>query len=645
MNIPLRFDLAKIEIIGLYAYMPKGALKTKRFIFAQMVIKRPIELLAPARDLECGIAAINAGADAVYIGGPRFGAREDASNSVEDIEKLARYAHIFNAKVYVTLNTILFDHELDNANHLAQILYEAGADALIVQDMAFLMIDLPPLPLHASTQTHNFDIEKIKFLSDAGFSRIVLARELSLEQIGRIRKEVTAELEYFVHGSLCVSLSGQCYLSHAIGGRSANRGACAQPCRRKYTLTDGNSKILISDKHLLSLKDLNLSDYIGELAEAGLDSLKIEGRLKDVSYVKNITAYYRKKLDAVIEGSSLVNKASAGVVYLDFTPDAAKSFNRGSTDYFLHGRKNDIASPDTPKSLGEELGVVRYVTSGWFEISSDIVVSNNDGLVFLNRKGDATGIKVNKVSGKQIFPDTLNGIFPGARIFRNYDHRFSMLISSESAIRKLQVSIKLKALENNLTVIAESETGIYCLSSVPVNFTPAQNTEASCNAIKTQMSKAGNTPFEVISIDTGGCERYFFPASVLNSIRRSVLDQLKEKLEETKGTYTKPARIETSYPQASVGYEANISNTLAKKFYEKFNVEISDSALEVTSEDEGKKLMTTKHCLRYSLGYCPKYGTGGKEPELPLYLVDGNIKLRLEFDCKDCCMSIFLESR
>lgn len=625
--------------------MPSEALMTKRFIFAEMVIKRPIELLAPARDIECGIAAVNAGADAVYIGGPRFGAREDASNSIEDIEKLAHYAHIFNAKVYITLNTILFDHELDNANHLVKMLYEAGADALIIQDMAFLMMDLPPLPLHASTQTHNYDIEKIKFLSGAGFSRIVLARELSLDQINKIRKEVTTELEYFVHGSLCVSLSGQCYLSHAVGGRSANRGACAQPCRLKYSLTDANGKIVISDKHLLSLKDLNLSDYIGELAEAGIDSLKIEGRLKDVSYVKNITAYYRKKLDAVIEGSNLVNRASAGVVYLKFTPDPAKSFNRGTTDYFLHGRKNKITSPDTPKSLGEDLGIVKNVTTGWFEISSDLAINNNDGLVFLNRKGDSIGIKVNKVSGKQIFPDSLNGVFPGASIYRNYDHNFSMLISSESAIRKLRVSIKLKALENNLTVIAETETGVFCVSSVPVTFTPAQNAETSFNAIKTQMSKAGNTPFEIESIDTGGCERYFFPTSVLNSIRRSALDQLKEKLEETKRTYIKPAQTEIPYPLASVGYEANISNTLARKFYEKSNIEISDSALEVTSESEGKKLMTTRHCLRYSLGYCPKYGISGKEIELPLYLVDGNIKLRLEFNCKDCFMSVFLESK
>jgi len=606
---------------------------------------RPVELLAPARDLECGMAAINAGADAVYIGGPRFGAREAASNSIDDIEKLARYAHIFNAKVFVTLNTILYDHELDNACHLAHAIYNAGADALIIQDMSFLMMDMPPIPLHASTQTHNYDIEKIKFLSNAGFSRIVLARELSLDQINTIRKSVTTELEYFVHGSLCVSLSGQCYLSHSIGGRSANRGACAQPCRRKYTLTDSNGKVIIADKHLLSLKDLNLSEYINELAEAGIDSLKIEGRLKDASYVKNITAYYRNRLDAVIEGNSSYKKASAGKVILSFTPDPAKSFSRGATDYFLHGRKNYIVSPDTPKSLGEDIGMVTNVTSGWFEVSSEKIISNNDGLVFLNRKGETIGLKVNMASGKRVFPDSLNGVFPGAMILRNYDHKFTMIMASESAVRKLRVSIKLKASDKTLTVMVGSESGTEAEQSFPVSFTPAQNIEVSRNAIKTQMAKAGNTPFEVESVDTGDCEKYFFPASALNSMRRSALDQLKEKLETSVKEYDNPQKTETAYPESSVGFEANISNILARRFYEKYGVEVSESALEVTSDPEGKRVMTTKHCLRYYTGQCRKNGGMEKESPLPLFLIDGNLKLRLEFNCKDCLMNVFFESK
>jgi 23S rRNA 5-hydroxycytidine C2501 synthase len=606
--------------------------------------RRSIELLAPAKDLECGLAAINCGADAVYIGGPRFGAREAASNSVNDIEKLARYARLFNARVYVTLNTILFDHETDDAMLLAHSLYNAGVDALIIQDMAFLEMDLPPIQLHASTQTHNYEIEKIKLLSNAGFSRIVLARELSLDQIREIRKVTSSELEFFIHGSLCVSLSGQCYLSYAIGGRSANRGVCAQPCRRKYTLTNDNGNVLISDKHLLSLKDLNLSDSVEELTEAGIDSFKIEGRLKDATYVKNITAFYRMKLDRVIEDNKSLIKSSEGKTIVQFDPDPAKSFNRGATDYFIHGRNNKITSIDTPKSLGEELGIVTNVTNNWFEISSEKVVANNDGLVYLNRKKGAVGIKVNRVDGKKIFPDSMNNIFPGATVFRNYDHQFNLKLSQEVSLRKLEVTIKLMPISGGIKVIARTESGIEAEIFEPIELSVAQNIAKSFDSIRSQMAKTGGTPFEVKDVDAGGCENYFFPASAINNMRRKILDELTFTLENWKRTPEKPKPVDALFPQLSTGFEANVSNILARKFYKRYGVNLSGSALEVSGETAGKRVMTTKHCLKYMTGFCTRYGANTTtNPPLYMYLTDGDVRLRLEFNCKDCFMNVFFD--
>jgi len=608
--------------------------------------KRPIELLAPARDLECGLAAVNAGADAIYLGGPRFGARENAGNSIEDIAKLVRYAHLFNVKVYITLNTVLFDHELEIAERLVKNVYEAGADALIIQDMAFLEMNLPPLPLHASTQTNNYDIEKIRLLSDAGFSRIVLARELTLEQIKEIRKITSAELEFFVHGSLCVSLSGQCYLSYAIGGRSANRGACAQPCRRKYTLTDKDGRIIASDKHLLSLKDLNLSEHIKALTEAGIDSLKIEGRLKDAAYVKNITAFYRKKLDAVIGDNESLIRPSSGTISLNFTPEPSKSFSRGATDYFLHGRSKNIFSFDSPKSLGEEIGTVKNVTTGWFEITTDKIISNNDGLAFVNRKGDSVGIKVNSSDGKRIFPDNMNGVFPGASIFRNYDHKFNILLNSEVAVRKLGVSIFMKPVAEGISIKAESENGIETAITFPYNQTPSNDKEKSLAILNSQITKTGGTPFEIKSIETGGCEKYFFQQSFLNNIRRKVLEDLKAKLESERSECTKLRSSQLDLKGQKESFEANISNLLSRNFYEKHGAEIISQAPEVSGEIIGKRVMTTKHCLRYSYGLCPLDGSSKKVSDTSvMYLNDGEIRLKLEFNCKDCFMNIIYEGK
>jgi len=362
-----------------------------------MASKKIIELLTPAKNLICGRAAISHGADAIYIGGPKFGAREDAGNSLQDIEKLVEEAQVFGVKVYVALNTILYDSELEDARQQIRNLYDIGVDALIIQDMGILEMDLPPIALHASTQLHNYLPEHIKFLEAVHFKRAVLARELSIDQIRNIRSQTSIELEAFVHGSLCVSFSGRCYLSHAIGGRSANRGACAQPCRKRYTLYDADKKVISADQHLLSLKDLNQSGSIKELAEAGIQSFKIEGRLKDVDYVKNITAFYRKKMDAFLEDQPEFQAVSVGKSFLSFEANPAKSFNRGTTDYFLHGRSKEIVSFESPKFLGELVGEVSQVTTKYFEIKSALEIANNDGLVFISAAGESVGIKVNVV--------------------------------------------------------------------------------------------------------------------------------------------------------------------------------------------------------------------------------------------------------
>ncbi len=608
-----------------------------------MTIARPIELLSPAKDLECGMAAINAGADAVYIGGPAFGAREAASNSITDLEKLARYAHIFGAKVYVTLNTILFDNELEEARKMTYRLSDAGIDALIVQDMAFVLMDLPPIPLHASTQTNNYDLEKIKFLDKTGFNRIVLARELTITQITEVRRNITSQIECFVHGSLCVSLSGQCYLSYAIGGRSANRGACAQPCRKRYNLIDTTGKKIITGKHLLSLKDLNLSDYIKEIADAGADSLKIEGRLKDMTYVKNITAFYRSKLDAVIEGNSSYRKASAGRVILDFSPDPARSFSRGPTDYFLHGRKKDIVSHDTPKSMGEDIGKVTETGHDWFVVDTDKTLANNDGLVFINRQGESAGLKVNQVSGKRIYPGSMNGIFAGAMVYRNYDHIFHKQMIAESAIRKLNVKIALSIKDNCIIARAISETDVISEMAFNTSFSTANSCERSYEMIKKQMAKSGNTPFDVIEVDTGGCEKFFFTPSFLNNIRRELLESLRTKLEEPEHNAQVFSARRVQYPYKTAGFEANISNAVAKRFYEESGVEAGEAAVESSADTKGKRVMTTKYCIKYHLGQCTKTKGDKTENSSTLFLVDDKVRLRLEFDCRNCFMNVYME--
>ena len=609
-----------------------------------------LELLSPAKNLECGIAAIRHGADAVYIGAPRFGARESAGNSIEEIEKLAAEAHLFGAKTYVALNTILYDNELSEAERIIRQVYEAGADALIIQDFGILEMDLPPIALHASTQANNFTSAKIKFLEAVGFKRAVLARELSLQQIGEIAAETTIELEAFVHGSLCVSLSGQCYMSHALGGRSANRGACAQPCRKKYNLVDSNGKIILQNKHLLSLKDLNRSNSIAELAAAGVRSFKIEGRLKDLDYVKNITSYYRKEIDRILEDKPEFQPSSLGKTSLFFTPDPAKTFQRAATEYFLHGRKEPVAGLDSPKSTGEELGVVTRITRDSIVISGSLPISNNDGLTFIGRNGESAGLKVNKVLNGTIYPNKMNDIFVGARIFRNHDHAFQMALNRITAERKIPVSISLLSIPNGFTVRAAIGAAQTTDFSVKIEKITANDPAKSRENILRQLAKSGDTPFLVRDINTGGNEQFFFTSQQLNEMRRGLLEQLyaertsKRALSDPLKTDRKDTP-EFPFPMDTLHFENNLSNRLAVQFYQRHGLEKPSLGVEKRPLSGRLQVMITKHCLQHELGFCQRYG--GKFPShlsLPFYLQEGTNRFELEFDCKNCLMKVFYDA-
>jgi collagenase-like PrtC family protease len=606
-----------------------------------MASKKIIELLAPAKNLVCGRAAIAHGADAIYIGGPKFGAREDAGNSLQDIEKLVAEAQVFGIKVYVALNTLLYDSELEDARLQIKNLYEIGVDALIIQDMGILEMDLPPIPLHASTQLHNYLPEQIKFLEAVHFKRAVLARELSLDQIREIRSQTSIELEAFIHGSLCVSFSGRCYLSHAIGGRSANRGACAQPCRKRYTLYDAERKVIAADQHLLSLKDLNHSNSIRELAEAGIQSFKIEGRLKEADYVKNITAFYRKKIDAFLEEQPEYKAASAGKSYLSFDANPTKSFNRGATEYFLHGRSKEITSFESPKFLGESVGEVTNVTAKYFEVETTLQIANNDGLVFISLSGESIGIKVNTAERERIFPDKMNGIFPGAKVYRNYDHLFHQQLKTDLTVRKIGVSIEIGESADGFELTARDESGIAVTSEYDLPKNPARDRLKSKETICHQLAKSGDTPYFVSEVETNGTEKFFFQASALNAMRRDLLDRITEARKKKIKNNLVIQPNSYPYPVKEIGYEGNISNQLARQFYQRHGVENPDQAFEKQADIQGKTVMTTKHCLKFQMGFCPKYG--GKKPlnfSEPFSLNDGVHELRLDFDCLQCVMKV-----
>lgn len=609
--------------------------------------KRKIELLAPARNLECGIEAINHGADAVYIGAPKFGARSAAGNSLADIATLVEYAHLFNVRIYVTVNTILKDSELSETEEMIWQLYNAGVDALIVQDMGITQLNLPPIPLHASTQMDNRTVEKVRFLSNAGFRQVVLARELSLDEIRKIHEACPdVALEVFVHGALCVSYSGQCYVSEACFGRSANRGECAQFCRLPFSMVDEDGKIIVRNKHLLSLKDLNQSSILESLLDAGATSLKIEGRLKDVTYVKNVTAAYRQKLDEIFCRRKEYVRSSSGDTVLDFTPQLEKSFNRGFTHYFLHGRTPDIASFNTPKSLGEEMGTMKEQYKKYVTVSGVKPFHNGDGACFIDEQGCLQGFRINKVEGNKLFPaGAIPRIKPKTPIYRNYDQDFEKLLTRKSAERKIGVDWILSETAFGFALTVSDEDKNSVTLSFPVETKEKARTSQHDN-LCSQLKKMGNTPFRTRSVVIKCSEEWFIPSSLISDWRRLATDRLvalrrinfRRELQVWKPT-------NHSYPTSSLTYLGNVMNGKAEKFYQEHGVCNIAPAYEKQAPDNAT-LMFCRHCLRYSMGWCPTYQRVRSPYREPYYLVSNDGKrFRLEFDCKRCQMKVSAENQ
>ena len=586
------------------------------------------------------MAAIDHGADAVYIGAPRFGARSAAGNSLEDIRRLCEYARPFGVKVYVTVNTILYDDELNDTRQLLRDLQEAGVAAILVQDMAIMQIKNEELriksyDLHASTQTDNRTPEKVRWLRDLGFSRVVLARELSVDEIAEIHREVPdVELEVFVHGALCVSYSGICYASQHCFGRSANRGECAQFCRMKFSLVDSEGREVEHDRYLLSLKDMNQSDHLMELIEAGATSLKIEGRLKDVNYVKNVTAAYSQRLNEIIRRHpDKYCRSSLGECRYTFTPDLRKTFNRGYTTYFLHGRQSDIASFDTPKAIGEYVGTVKELRGDSFNVAGVASFANGDGLCFLSRS-ELVGFRANRVQGNRIWPYRMpQGLRPGIRLYRNNDQEFERLLSKPSAERKIPIRLALRAVDDGFELSAENQRIHLRTEHIQAQKPPHEN-------IIRQLSKLGDTIYTCSAIDIPDDFNYFIPNSVLSEMRRSLVEKLENQVSQGDGSFVTSAIDVTKEPSPCDTYPYtylyNISNHLSQQFYGAKEL----SAYELKGGDG--PIMQCRHCIRFALGYCVKHG--GQRPTwrepLSLVLGDGR-RFRLEFDCKNCQMNVY----
>jgi len=582
------------------------------------------ELLAPAKNKEIAITAINCGADAIYIGASNFGARKNAPNSLEDIKEIVEYAHKFYVKIYVTLNTILTDNELQEAKKLIHKLYEIGVDALIIQDFGILELakngELPPIPLHASTQCDNRTLEKAIFFKDLGLKRIILARELSLEQIEEITKTLKhTEIEVFIHGALCVSYSGQCYLSQFLGGRSANRGECAQPCRKKYSLLDENGNYLIRNKHLLSLKDFNASKHLKKLCEIGVKSFKIEGRLKDETYIKTVVTKYRQELDKISK------KTSSGKIITDFTPMLEKAFNRGFTDYFLE-KRNHCYNFDTPKSLGEKLGKVKIVGKDYFELEKNVPLNPQDGLCFIDKDG-LQGCLVNKTVGKKIFPNRMPVLNIGDTIYRNSDIAYEKALTNAKIQRKIEIDISI--MPDGITL--SDEDGNTINVTIPTGETP-KNQQKANETFLTQLKKTGDTEFEIKNLKIK-CDLPFLPISVINEFRRNIFTLLMdERLKNYPKKIQSPLKS-AIYLQQELDYRANVLNESAKNFYYNCCCEVKEPALEKELPHRIVELMRTKHCLKYACGMCQK--------PIQLFLQDEKgVKFPLKFDCENCEMII-----
>nr|WP_081299928.1 U32 family peptidase [Gilliamella apis] len=614
-----------------------------------------LELLSPAKNIDIAKQAILHGADAVYIGGPHFGARHNAGNSVSDIAELVEFAHRFYAKVFVTLNTILHDNELEIARQLIWQLYDAGVDALIIQDMGILAMDIPPIDLHASTQMDIRTPEKAKFLSDVGFSQIVLARELNLTEIANIHQQIDANIEFFIHGALCVAFSGQCYISHAQTGRSANRGDCSQACRLPFTLKDDQGRVVAYEKHLLSMKDNNQSENLIELIQAGVRSFKIEGRYKDLSYVKNITAFYRKKLDEILEKSDDFVSASSGRTQHSFTPDPNRTFHRGATDYFVRGRQANIGAFDSPKFIGLPIGEMTKVTNQTIDIKSEKVLTNGDGLNVLVKR-EIVGFRADKVekvanNHYRVFPNELPKVFHSLKlpyqINRNLDHNWQQALLKESSSRRIGVAFELRNQSNVVQLIATSEEGCSVKIALKGEFELAEQSDKALKNIKDSLSKLGQTIYYLTDLNVNLTEIFFIPSSQLNQLRRDIIDKLTlERLTHYQRKLRKPqAEPAPIYPEEQLSFLANIYNHKAREFYTQHGVKLIESAFEAHEIKDDAPLMITKHCLRFAFNLCPKQAKGiqgVKTKVTPMKLIqNNNEELILKFNCKACEMQVW----
>ena len=625
------------------------------------LLPHQVELLSPAKNIDIGREAILHGADAVYIGGPSFGARHNACNSVAEIAELVQFAHRYHARIFTTLNTILHDAELDAARTLIWQLYDAGVDALIVQDMGILQLDLPPIQLHASTQCDIRDAAKARFLSDAGFSQVVLARELTIPQIKKISDTVgdSATIEYFIHGALCVAFSGQCYISHADNGRSANRGDCSQACRLPYTLTDEKGGVVAFDKHLLSMKDNNQSRNLEALLDAGVRSLKIEGRYKDVSYVKNITAHYRLLLDEIIERRPELAPASSGSSEIYFAPDPDKTFHRGATDYFATGRKIDIGAFDSPKFVGVELGTVHRVGDNWLEIATAESMANGDGINYM-KKREVVGMQLNTVQqighvpgGELLWrcvpndPAVLAGLKPGTRISRNRDHAWELSLLKKSAERRIGVWLNLDETADGLALTVTDEDGCSATAHAQLALEPAKDAARAEASLRDAVAKLGNTMFVANDVALNLAQPWFVPSSVINALRRDAVEKLEAARLAAWPRQPRKAPVEppVPYPEKNLSYLANVYNAKAWDFYKKHGVEVIEPAYEAHQEEGEVSLMITKHCLRFSYNLCPKQAKGvkgvmGQVRADPMVLKSGDETYTLKFECRPCEMHV-----
>ncbi|MFZ5526184.1 MAG: peptidase U32 family protein [Pseudomonadota bacterium] len=627
-----------------------------------LVRHRDIELLAPARTADIGIEAVNHGADAIYIGGPSFGARSNASNEIADIERLVQHAHRYNARIFATMNTIMRDDELEPSRRQIWQMYEAGVDALIVQDMGLLELELPPIQLHASTQTDIRTPEKARFLQDVGFSQIVLARELTLKQIQAVAASTDCALEFFIHGALCVAYSGQCFISHAHTGRSANRGDCSQACRLPYNVLDDKGQVVAYEQHVLSMKDNNQSDNLRALIDAGITSFKIEGRYKDMGYVKNITAHYRRLLDEILEERPALHATSSGRTTFLFEPEPERNFNRGSTDYFVNGRKDDIGAFDSPKHLGLPIGEVAKVGPTWFDVAIDPTqagaIHNGDGLNYVTLTRDLIGVQANTAepigqSGRlwRVHPnedmEALPDLKPGVAINRNRDRSWEHTLTKKSSERRIGVWMTLSDMADGLMLSITDDDGHVGQAQAALDKQVPQNVDKALSSLRDNLGKLGNTIFEAHEIKLDTAQPWFVPASGINQLRRDALISLEAARTQAWQRLERAAPVEppVAYPEDTLSYLANVFNHKARDFYARHGVKVIEAAYESHEELGDVSLMITKHCVRFSLSLCPKQAKGvqgvqGTVKAEPLVLVNGKEKLTLRFDCKPCEMHV-----